>query len=135
MGKHSSGESPDLSVKLLIATPICLIMGVFAIWLGIVTIHEPATCDLKTMTAADVCELGRKILDEKVIDNGRSNPPDGKYRTLDQQEAHNRVAAPGYVLVGVAFTAGSIWIGVLQARGLRARRRIRARRTRLGAVD
>lgn len=135
MGKHSSGESPDLSVKLLIATPICLIMGVFAIWLGIVTIHEPATCDLKTMTASDVCELGRKMLDETLVVNGVSNPPDGKYRTLDQQKSHNRIAAPVYVLAGVAFTAGSIWIGVLQARGLRARRRIRARRTRTRAVD
>ncbi|WP_139057854.1 hypothetical protein [Tsukamurella pseudospumae] len=127
MGKHSSGESPDLSVKLLIATPICLIMGVFAIWLGIVTIHEPATCDLKTMTVSDVCQVGSKGT-EKLIADGVSNPPNRKYRNLDQQEAHNRVVEPVYVLVGAAFTAGSIWLGVLQARGLRERRRIRRQR-------
>ncbi|MDN3460963.1 hypothetical protein [Rhodococcus sp. APC 3903] len=119
MGRHSSGESPGMSVKLLIATPLCLILGAFAIWMGLVTIHEPATCDLKTMSASDVCRVGSKLVEELIVD-GVSNPPEGKYRYLAQQEAYNRIAAPTSVLVGVVFTAGSVWLGVLQARGLRA---------------
>ncbi|SDR22837.1 hypothetical protein SAMN04489765_4009 [Tsukamurella pulmonis] len=128
MGRHSSGESPDLSVKLLIATPLCLILRMFAVWMGIVTVHEPATCDLGTMTSSDVCELGPKLLDETLIVDGASNPPRGRYRDAAEQRAYNRVAAPLYLLVGAVFTAGSTLIGVLQVRGLRARRQIRRKR-------
>lgn len=127
MGRHSSGESPDLSVKLLIATPVCLILGVFAVWMGVVKIHEPATCEFKTMTASDVCQLGRKLLDERLVVDRASNAPDVNYRDLTQQQSYNRVAAPVYVLIGVLFAACSVWLGALQARGLRARRELRRR--------
>lgn len=136
MGKHSSTrESPDVSAWLLVANPLCLLFGLYAVWTGAVIINGPATCDMKTMTAADVCATGRKLLDEQLLVDAAPTPPtDGKYRTYAQQQSFNRVAGPGRVIVGLVVVAGSLWLGLAQARGLQTRRELRRRQVRGAAA-
>lgn len=70
MGRHASGRiaprpggSDFRDLRFLLSVPICLCLGVYALFWGISMVANPQTCDLKVMTSADLCQpetRGRK---------------------------------------------------------------------------
>lgn len=108
------------------AVPACLILGIFALGLGIALIVNPASCDNQPMGKADLCVHGTRGA-ERLIPSGavarpqslRVNPellPKASGRTYDDQIGHNRWYGPAAVVAGVLFIAGSVWLGGVQLR-------------------
>ena len=123
MGRHSSGRTARgrggshlLSTRLLLAVPICLCMGVFALWWGISLVANPETCNLQAMTSADLCKPGSRG-SETLVRSSELDYPAGYYagyRSLNEQVSHNKRFLFVYISSGLFFVGISLWLGFQQ---------------------
>lgn len=107
---------------------MCLLMGLFAVWMGPNVMLNPATCDFEIMSANDLCQHGNRVTSERLIADGALHYRPGEFHNVEQQKSFNRVAGPLYLLGGLLFVVGSLFLGTLQIRALQTRREQRAGR-------
>ncbi len=115
-----------MNLRMYLAVPGCLILGIFALGIGIGLMIDPATCDNRPMDRGDLCVHGSRG-SEQLVPHGatmrtqvsRVDPEilaKVSGHTYDDQIGHNRWYGPASVTAGVLFIAGAVWLGSVQLR-------------------